>query len=92
MLVMQFSGLSQRIADWVNPEKWQGSCTTHTISFGRRMPATRHMLRIGLVAGILLAIHQYPILCCGVHVSIVTIYIMVKAACFKQLILYLIVL
>ncbi len=32
--------------------------------------------------GYVLTIHRYPILCCGVHVSVVTIYVMVKAACF----------
>ncbi len=29
-----------------------------------------------------LSIHWYPILCCGVHVPVVTIYVTVKAACF----------
>ena len=29
-----------------------------------------------------LSIHRYPILCCGVHVPVVTIYVVVKAACF----------
>ena len=30
-----------------------------------------------------LLIHRYPILRCGVHVPVVTIYIVVKAACFN---------
>ncbi len=31
-----------------------------------------------------LSIHRYPILCCGTHVPVVTIYVMVKAACFTR--------
>ncbi len=31
-----------------------------------------------------LSIHRYPILCCGVHVPVVTIYVTVKAACFTS--------
>ena len=34
--------------------------------------------------GYSLSIHRYPILCCGVHVPVVTIYVMVKAACFTS--------
>ncbi len=31
-----------------------------------------------------LLIHRYPILRCGVHVPVVTIYVVVKAACFTS--------
>ncbi len=31
-----------------------------------------------------LSIHRYPILCCGAHVPVVTIYVTVKAACFTS--------
>ncbi len=34
--------------------------------------------------GYCLSMHRYPILCCGVHVPVVTIYVMVKAACFMS--------
>ncbi len=30
-----------------------------------------------------LSIHRYPILCCGAHVPVVTIYVVVKAASFS---------
>ncbi len=34
--------------------------------------------------GYSLLIHRYPILRCGVHVPVVTIYVVVKAACFNR--------
>ena len=49
-------------------------------------PTTCYWIQATLMpsGGYSLSIHRYPILCCGVHVPVVTIYIMVKAACFMS--------